>query len=292
MIDELSPAPVLLHIEASVATLTLNDPARLNPLTAPLLQAALTALDMVRRDPQVRVLVLQGAGRAFSCGADLTAVQAAAQAGASADDSASGGGSDGADDRAAQRRGQAVDALLGQGGNPLVLALQDFPVPVLCAVQGAAAGGGVGLALAADVVIAGRSAYFYLPFVPALGLVPDMGSAWFMLRTLGAARTRALTLLGERLSAEQAAQAGLIWACVADDQLAVQTQALALRLAALPAHGVQETRALLRQAAHNTLPGQLDYERQRQAELMAGAAANEGVAAFVQRRKPQFAGRE
>lgn len=263
-----APSLVRYAVADGVATLTLDDPVRLNPLTMPLLQAALQALQQVHDDRSVRVLVLQGAGRGFCSGADLSTFSAG--------------------DVSAAQRAEAVSDLLEHGGGPLVLALNALPVPVLCAVQGAVAGGGVGLALAADVVIAARSAFFYLPFVPALGLVPDMGAAWFIQRALGPARAKALTLLGDRLGAEQAAAWGLIWACVDDDRLADETARLAARLAALPAHAAVETRALLREAAAHELPAQLDLERQRQRALVAGEAFEEGLQAFLQKRRPQF----
>ena len=144
------------------------------------------------------------------------------------------------------------------------------------------------LALAADVVIAARSAYFYLPFMPKLGIVPDMGSSWFIPRLLGAARATALTLLGERLSAEDAAQAGLIWRCVDDAALPAEARATAQRLAALPAHAALETRRCLDLAATSTLEQQLAYEAARQRELLDRPEFEEGVAAFVAKREPVY----
>lgn len=261
---------VTLDVADSVATLTLNDPGRMNPLTLPLLHGALAALQQVQDDRSVRVLVMRGAGRSFCVGADLSTFAAQASP---------------------QQRADTVDELLAKGGNPLVLALQALPVPVVCAVHGPVAGGGVGLALAADIVIAARTSFFYLPFVPALGLVPDMGSTGVLLRVLGPARTRALTLLGDRLPAEQAAAWGLIWRCVDDDRLADETAATARRLAGLPAHAATEVRALMRQAAGDDLGAQLAYERERQRALMAGPAFDEGLQAFLAKRPPTFPGR-
>lgn len=255
---------VLLERQGSVATLTLNDPARLNMLTLAMVNAALAEVQRVAADASIRVLVLRAAGRVFCAGADLAALSDAATAPA------------------------LINEMMAEGGNPLVLALRGLPVPVLAIVQGAAAGGGVGLALAADVVVAAQSASFALPFVPMLGLVPDMGAAWRMQRVLGEARTAALSLLGERLSAEQAAQWGLIWACVDDAALEAEAARLTERLAALPAHGIVEVRALLDEARRRELPSQLDYERQRQQALAAGPAFAEGVQAFLHKRRPDF----
>jgi 2-(1,2-epoxy-1,2-dihydrophenyl)acetyl-CoA isomerase len=261
---------VRLDVREGVATLTLNDPARLNPLSAPLVAGVLDALEAVRANPQARVLVLRGEGRAFCAGANLQDFPVP-----------------GAEAPGERPAAEIVDELMA-AANPMALALRDLPVPVLCAVHGATAGGGVGLALAADIVVAARSAYFYLPFVPALALVPDLGAAWSMLRAIGPARTAALTLLGDRLGAEQAAHWGLIWACVDDASLEQETARLAARLCALPAGAIRETRALLREAGRRELAAQLEYERGRQAALMREADFGEGLKAFRDKRKPSF----
>jgi len=255
---------VLLQQQAGIATLTLNDPARLNALSGAMVQAALAAVQRLQTDPALRVLVLRGAGRAFCAGADLAGL---------------------ADAQAAPAQ---IDSLMRDGGNPLVLALRSLPVPVLTVLHGVAAGGGVGLALAADIVIAGRSGAFLLPFVPALGLVPDMGAAWVMARALGEARTAALALLGDRLEAERAAQWGLIWSCVDDAALEASAAALAARLADLPPAAAGAMRSLLRDAAKRDLADQLDQERLHQVALAAGPHFAEGVQAFLQKRKPNF----
>jgi 2-(1,2-epoxy-1,2-dihydrophenyl)acetyl-CoA isomerase len=138
------------------------------------------------------------------------------------------------------------------------------------------------------MVVAGRSAYFYLPFVPALGIVPDMGASWLLPRLVGPARAMGLSLLGERLSAEKAAEWGLIWACVDDAALQGEAHQLALRLAALPAHAIQEMRALQAASERNSLPEQLALEAHRQGELIDGESFAEGLAAFQGKRKPVF----
>jgi 2-(1,2-epoxy-1,2-dihydrophenyl)acetyl-CoA isomerase len=164
-------------------------------------------------------------------------------------------------------------------------------VPLVCAVQGAAAGAGVGMALAGDVVLAARSAYFYLPFIPKLGLVPDAGSTWFLAHLIGRARATSLTLLGDKLPAEQAQRWGLIAACVDDAELAQRALDTARRLAALPAHGVIETRAAFDAAQRNDLGQQLDWEATRQRELLDRDSFKEGVQAFFEKRAPRFGGR-
>lgn len=259
---------VLYSVDAGVATLTLNVGARMNPLTPALQQGCLDGLERVRSDDSVQVLVLTARGKGFCVGADLAAF----------------GDVDAADAPGPGGIGARIAEMMDRTGNPLIAGLRDLSVPVICAVNGAAAGGGVGLALAADVVIAARSAYFYLPFVPALGLVPDMGSSWFLPRAVGRARAVGLTLLGDRLSAERAEQIGLIWECVDDDRLVERTGLLAARLAALPAHAVLEIRALYRASESNDLSTQLTLERDRQAVLADRPSFGEGVRAFRERR--------
>ena len=172
-----------------------------------------------------------------------------------------------------------------------MLAMRALPVPVVCAVNGVAAGGGVGLALSGDMVMAARSAYFYLPFMPALGLVPDMGSSWLVPRAVSPARALGLALTGERLDAQRAADWGLIWACVEDAELHSEALRLAQQLARLPAHAIQEARALAVAAGSNSLEQQLIFECERQQALIDGDSFAEGVRAFAERRPPVFAGR-
>ena len=269
---------VLFDVKEGIATLVFNEAARMNPLTPERMAASLAALARVHADESIRVLVVTGKGKGFCVGADLAAMATGAADGAS---SAEAGAS----------LGDRVAELMDTGGTPFITGLRQLPVPVVCALNGAAVGGGVGIALAADIVVAPRSAYFYLPFVPALGLVPDMGCTWFIARALGHARSLGLTLLGDRLSAERAAEWGLIWACVDDTDLSDEVDRIARRLAALPAHAATETRALHRAVDVNTLSQQLAYETNRQRELIDGACFAEGVAAFGARRRLVFTGR-
>lgn len=249
-----------------IATLTLDLPEQLNPFSTELQQALRATLARLREDAALRVLVVTGAGRAFSAGADLASL---------------------ALDPEALR--QAADRF-EQLSNPLVLELASMPVPVVAAVNGPAAGGGVGLALAADIVLAARSAYFYLPFMPALGIVPDMGTSWFLPRAVGRARSVGLSLLGPKLSAERAAQWGLVWDCVDDAQLPAETRKVALRLAQLPRYAIAEIRAAHAASARNDLAAQLAWEAARQRELITGPVFAEGVRAFREKRAPDFHG--
>jgi 2-(1,2-epoxy-1,2-dihydrophenyl)acetyl-CoA isomerase len=174
--------------------------------------------------------------------------------------------------------------------NPLIRTLTTLPLPVICAVNGVAAGAGANLALACDIVLAARSASFIQAFCK-IGLVPDSGGTWTLPRLVGQARAMALSMLGDKISAEQAAQWGMIWQCVDDAQLPEQALTLAQHLAAQPTQGL----AYIKQAIHasytNSLSEQLDLERDLQ--RLAGKTADyrEGVQAFMQKRSPQFTGR-
>ena len=265
---------VRLDVAEGIATLTLDDAARMNPLGDELTPALRDGIERVRDDRSVRALILTGSGRGFCVGADLTHYR---QRLAQPDPD--------------QTLGAYVGTLMQDEANPLLLGLRELPVPVVCAINGAAAGGGVGLALAGDIAIAARSAYFYLPFVPALGLVPDMGSSWVMPRAIGRARALGLALTGDRLPAQKAADWGLIWDCVDDGELKAEARRLALRLAAMPAHAVAEARALFAASEANTLAQQLALECARQQVLIDCDSFAEGVRAFSERRAPVFPGR-
>lgn len=261
---------VLYAVGDTIATVTLNDGARMNPLGAEIIAGLRDAVARIRADRSVGAVVLTGVGRAFSVGADLAEYRAMIDA-----------------PQPDRTLGQHIGALMADL-NAVIADLKALPVPVVVAINGVAAGGGAGLALAGDMVIAARSAYFYLPFLPSLGVVPDMGVAWVMERTIGRARAMGLALTGNRLQAEQAVGWGLIWACVDDDRLQQEAVRLARQLAAMPAHAVAEARALFASAETASLADQLAYERTRQIVLADGTSFAEGVRAFAERRKPVF----
>lgn len=264
--------PAVLDIRAPVATLTLNDPANLNTLTEALLGACLDALDTLRREGSARVLVIKAEGKGFCAGANLSDLDPSKQP-------------------PGEPVSQRVDALLRDLGHRWVREIRTLEIPVLCAVHGVAAGGGVGFALAADLVVAARSSYFYLPFVPALGLVPDMGAGWFLPRRIGEQRAMAMALLGGKIPAEEAERWGMIYRCIDDERWVAEVDKLAARLAALPAHGIREMRALMDRARVDDLSGFLEYERDRQRTLIGHECFAEGVAAFREARPPNFPGR-
>jgi 2-(1,2-epoxy-1,2-dihydrophenyl)acetyl-CoA isomerase len=258
---------VLFEQNDGVARLTLNRPDRLNSFNVQMHEEVRDAIQRTRDDASCRVLVLTGAGRGFCAGQDLG-------------------------DRAVAPGGSAVD--LGESielrYKPLVLALRSLPMPVIAAVNGVAAGAGANLALACDLVIAARSASFIQSFAK-LGLVPDSGGTWTLPRLIGPARALGLTLLGEKLSAEQAAQWGLIWRCIDDASFATEVDQLAKQLAVAPTRGLARTKQAIYSSGLRTLEQQLDVERDMQRELGYSADYAEGVAAFTEKRAPRFTGR-
>lgn len=266
----MEPRHVHLVREDDVAIITLDNPGRRNALSRAMQHGLRDALAEVGATPGIRALLLTAAGDAFCAGADLN-----------------GSIPDG---DATLSRGQATRKVMEELSNPLVLALRRLPIPVVSALPGVTAGAGIGLALAADVVLAARCAYFYLPFIPKLGIVPDLGTTWFLQRLVGPGRATALTLLGGRLPAETAQQWGLVWECLDAAALRAGAMETARQLARLPAHAVVETRNAYRAAAVNGLAAQLQYEADRQCELIDRPEFEEGVRAFLEKREPDFAG--
>ena len=258
---------ILFSIEGGIARLTLNRPDRLNSFNDQMHGEVRAALDEVRADASVRVLLLTGAGRGFCAGQDLG-------------------------DRAVAPGGAPVDlgASIERNYKPLVLGLRALKMPVVCAVNGVAAGAGANLALACDIVIAAKSASFIQAF-SKIGLIPDSGGTYFLPRLVGEARAFGLALLGDKLSAEQAAQWGLIWQCVDDGQLPVVTDKLLAQLAVGPTRGYAGIKEALQASAGNTLAAQLDLERDLQRTLGYSDDYREGVAAFSAKRPPKFTGR-
>ena len=261
---------ILFTEAAGVATLTLNRPQALNALHVGVIAEMIDAVDRVRDEGTARVLVLTGAGRAFCSGADL------------AGGGAGGGG----------QRSSPVDAgkVLETHFNPLLERLFALPVPFVTAVNGPAAGAGCSYALAGDIVIAAKSAYFLQAFVN-IGLVPDVGSTWLLPRLAGKARAQAMMMLGEKVPAATALDWGMIYQVVDDADLAPTVAAIAAKLASGPTRAYTLIRQGLRACMDMPLTQALMVERQNQ--LHAGRTADfaEGVTAFLQKRPAQFAGR-
>jgi len=250
-----------------IARVTLNRPDRLNSFTTQMHGELRDALSRVAAGGDARVLLLTGEGRAFCAGQDLS-------------------------DRAVAPGAAPVDlgASIEENYRPLVLALRDLPLPVVCAVNGVAAGAGANIALACDIVIAAKSASFIQAFCK-IGLVPDSGGTYFLPRLVGAARAMGLAMLADRLSAEQAAAWGLIWKCVDDGEFGATTDALVAQLADAPTAGLAAIKRALYASSGNTLEQQLDVERDAQRALGYSADYREGVAAFLDKRAPRFSGR-
>lgn len=258
---------IRFETDGAIARITLNRPDRLNSFTGQMHAELRDALALVAHDAGIRALLLTGSGRGFCAGQDLA-------------------------DRAVAPGAAPVD--LGESiennYRPLVLALRNLPLPVVCAVNGVAAGAGANLALACDLVVACRSASFIQAFC-RIGLVPDSGGTYFLPRLAGSARAMGLAMLGDRIPAEQAAAWGLIWKCVDDAELAPTVDALLAQLAQSSTRGLAAIKRAIHASADHSLEQQLDLERDLQRELGFGPDYREGVAAFLAKRAPNFSGR-
>jgi len=258
---------IKVDVTDGVATLTLNRPDRLNSFTVAMHDEVREALDGIAHDPSIRCFVLTGAGRGFCAGQDLS-------------------------DRAVAPNADGVDlgTSLENYYKPLLQRLRALPMPTIAAVNGVAAGAGANIPFACDLIYAAESASFIQSF-SKLGLVPDCGGTWWLPRLIGPARAMGLTLLGEKLTATVAADWGLIWRCVADDELMPTVKATALQLAAGPTRGYVRTRQAIDAAMLLPLDGALDLERDYQRELGRSADYREGVSAFTEKRAARFTGK-
>lgn len=257
---------VLSMLSDGVLTLVLNRPDKLNAFNDEMHLALRAGIQRAHDEAEIRAVLLTGAGRGFSAGQDLG-------------------------DRDPRRGGPPPDLgyTIGTFYNPTIRLIRALPKPVICAVNGVAAGAGANIALACDIVLAASSARFVQSF-SKLGLAPDAGGSWHLARRLGEARAMALALTAEPLSAQQAADWGLIWKVLPDAELMPEANALAVSLAAGPTLGLGLTKQLIHSAAENSFDTQLD--RERDSQRIAGRSADyaEGVTAFLEKRKPVFRG--
>ncbi|WP_404378723.1 2-(1,2-epoxy-1,2-dihydrophenyl)acetyl-CoA isomerase PaaG [Caenispirillum salinarum] len=258
---------ILYEVADGVAKITLNRPDKLNSFTVQMHGELAEAVKAVRKDESVRCLLITGAGRGFCAGQDLG-------------------------DRAVSPGGEAPDLgeSLEKRYNPLIRSIADLEMPVVCAVNGVAAGAGANLAFACDIVLAARSASFIQAFCK-IGLVPDSGGTWSLPRLVGPARAAALMMTGEKVPADKAADWGMIWKAVDDETLAEEAEALAKHLATQPTAGLALIKRALKATWTNTLDQQLDLERDLQSLAGRTRDYQEGVDAFMNKRQPAFVGK-
>lgn len=263
----MADATVLVEDVDAVRTITLNRPDKLNSFNEAMHGALRMALEHARSDG-IRAVLITGAGKGFCAGQDLS-------------------------DRVRPEGGKAPDLghTIDTLWNPLVRLIRSLPKPVVCAVNGVAAGAGANVALSCDIVLAARSARFIQPFC-RLGLVPDSGGTYHLPRLVGEARAKGLALLGDALPAEQAEAWGLIWKAIDDDKLMSEATGLARHLATQPTFGLGLIKQALHASATNDFSAQLDLERDLQ--RVAGPTPDyaEGVRAFLEKRTPKFTGRK
>ncbi len=258
---------VLTQLDRGVLRLTLNRPDKLNSFNEAMHLAFRAGLERARDDDAVRAVLLTGAGRGFCAGQDL-------------------GDRDPRKMNGPPDLGHTIDTFY----NPSLRLIRALEKPVVCAVNGVAAGAGANISMACDIVLAARSARFIQSFCK-IGLIPDAGGSWSLARILGEPRAKALALTAEPLDAETAAAWGMIWKVVDDASLMEEATALALRLASGPTLGLGLTKQLIQAAATNSLDAQLDLERDAQRRTGRSADYAEGVVAFLEKRMPEFRGR-
>jgi 2-(1,2-epoxy-1,2-dihydrophenyl)acetyl-CoA isomerase len=266
MNERLAFAHIELSIDDGLAILTLNRPDRLNSFNSEMHLEMKHAFKAIKRDKSIRCLLITGNGRGFCAGQDLG-------------------------DRAVSVSDEAPDLSesLEKNYNPLIRNITGLPMPVICAVNGVAAGAGANIALACDIVLAARSASFIQSF-NKLGLVPDSGGTWMLPKLVGYARAMRLCLVGEKVKAEEALQMGMITQVCDDDRLLEEATALGAKFAKGPTKGLGLIKRAIQASASNSLDQQLDLERDLQGIAGRSADYQEGAAAFMEKREPNYRG--
>jgi 2-(1,2-epoxy-1,2-dihydrophenyl)acetyl-CoA isomerase len=258
---------IQFDINEGLATLTLNRPDRLNSFNTDMHAEVKEAFRQIKKDSSVRCLIITGNGRGFCAGQDLSDRSVAA--------------SDEVPDLA-----ESVE----KNYNPLIRTITSLEMPVLCAVNGVAAGAGANIALACDIVFAARSASFIQSF-NKLGLVPDSGGTWSLPRLVGQSRALSLCLLGEKVKAEEAQAMGMIYKVLDDDVLLSEVTTIGKQLAKAPTKGLALIKRAIRASSNNTLDQQLDLERDLQGVAGRTDDYREGVDAFMNKREPNYQGK-
>lgn len=252
---------IVLQEDAGIAWVTLDRPDKLNSITSQMAQRFQTVLSEISTSTTIRCVVITGSGRAFCTGQDLAEVE-----------------------------GADLGAVLDKDYNPIIRGIKHLNLPVIACVNGVAAGAGANIALACDIVLAAKSAKFIQSFAH-IGLVPGAGGSWSLPKLIGLPRATALAMTAEAVSSEQAERWGMIWRCVDDDKLMLETTALATQLASQATTGLAFTKQLLNMSSAKTLDEQLDLERDFQQAASKTEDHKEGVNAFLNKRKPNFTGK-
>ncbi|MBK9637291.1 MAG: 2-(1,2-epoxy-1,2-dihydrophenyl)acetyl-CoA isomerase [Bacteroidetes bacterium] len=255
---------ILVKTTHALRILTLNRPDKFNSFNREMAIRLQNELDLANIDENIRAILITGEGKAFCAGQDLS--------------------------EAIDPNGPGIAAIVAEHYNPILTKIRNIEKPIICAVNGVAAGAGANIALACDVVIAANSASFLQAF-SKIGLVPDSGGTFFLPRLIGFQRASALMLLGDKVSAADALQMGMLYKVVADDQLMIEAEKIATTLSTMPTKAIGYTKRLLNASMHQQFEEQLLMEGVMQTAAGKTADYKEGVDAFLEKRKPIFKGK-